>query len=77
MSSSASCRRWAKVAVASPARIVWQKASIPLATAEFEPLLGGGFQLALLGEQRGAPAVQVLAFALELGQRDDLGQVGI
>ena len=32
--------------------------------AEFEPLPGGGVQLALLGEQRGAAAVQVLALAV-------------
>ena len=33
MSSSASCRRCSKVAVARPARTVWQNASIPSATA--------------------------------------------
>jgi Transposase DDE domain len=44
---------------------------------EFEPLPGRGVQLALLGEQGGVPAVQVLAFALEFGQRDDLGEVGV
>jgi hypothetical protein len=33
MSSSTSSRRWAKVVVASPARTVWQNASIPSATA--------------------------------------------
>ncbi len=32
--------------------------------AEFQPLPGGGVQLALLGEQRGAAAVQVLALAV-------------
>jgi hypothetical protein len=44
---------------------------------EFEPLPGGGIELPLLGEQGGMPAVQVLAFALELGQGDDLGEVGV
>jgi len=44
---------------------------------EFEPLPGGGIQLPLLGEQGRMPAVQVLAFALELGQGDDLGEVGV
>jgi DDE superfamily endonuclease len=44
---------------------------------EFEPLPGSGVQLALLGEERGVPAVQVLAFALELGQPEDLGEVGV
>ena len=44
---------------------------------EFEPLPGGGVQLALLGEQRGVPSVQVLAFALEFGQPEDLGEVGV
>jgi DDE superfamily endonuclease len=44
---------------------------------EFEPLPGSSVQLALLGEQRGVPAVQVLAFALELGQPEDLGEVGV
>jgi hypothetical protein len=43
----------------------------------FEPLPGGGIQLALLGEQCGVPAVQVLALAPEFGQPDDLGEVGI
>jgi hypothetical protein len=33
--------------------------------------------LPLLGEQRGMPAVQVLASALELGQGDDLGEIGV
>jgi hypothetical protein len=44
---------------------------------EFEPLLGGGLQLPLLGEQGLAPAVQLLAFALEFFQPDDTGQVGV
>ena len=38
-------------------------------SGEFQLLPGGGVQLALLGEQGGVPAVQVLAFALEFGQR--------
>ena len=45
--------------------------------AEFQPLPGGGVQLALLGEQGSVPAVQVLAFAVEFGQGDDLGEVGV
>jgi len=45
--------------------------------AEFQPLPGRGVQLALLGEQRGAAAVQVLALALQLGKGDDLGEVGV
>ena len=44
---------------------------------EFESLPGGGIELPLLGEQAGLPAVQVLAFALELGQGDDLGEIGV
>jgi hypothetical protein len=44
---------------------------------EFESLPGGGIELPLLGGQGGMPAVQVLAFALELGQGDDLGEVGV
>jgi hypothetical protein len=44
---------------------------------EFEPLPGGSVQLALPGGQRGVPAIQVLAFALELGQPEDLGEVGV
>jgi len=43
---------------------------------DFEPL-PGGVQLPLLGEQGGVPAVQVLAFALEFGQGEDLGEVGV
>jgi hypothetical protein len=44
---------------------------------EFKPLPGGGIELPLLGGQGGMPAVQVLAFALEFGQPDDLGEVGV
>ena len=44
---------------------------------QFQPLSGGGVQLALLGRQGGAAAVQLVAFALEFGQGDDLGQVGV
>jgi hypothetical protein len=44
---------------------------------EFEPLPGGGVQLALLGEQCDVPAVQVLASALEFGQPESLGEVGV
>jgi hypothetical protein len=44
---------------------------------QFQPLPGGGFQLPLLGEQRGMPAVQFLALALEFIEPDDLGQVGV
>jgi hypothetical protein len=44
---------------------------------EFQPLSGGGVQLALLGGQGGAAAVQLVPLALELGQGDDLGQVGV
>ena len=44
---------------------------------EFQPLPGSGIQLALLGEQRGVAAVQVLALALEFSQPDDLGEVGV
>ena len=44
---------------------------------EFEPLLGGGLQLPLLGEQGVVPAVQLLALALEFIQPDHTGQVGI
>ena len=40
-------------------------------------LSGGGVQLPLLGCQGGVAAVQVFPLALELGQIDDLGQVGI
>jgi hypothetical protein len=45
--------------------------------AEFQPLPGGGIQLALLGEQGGAAAVQVLALAFQFRQRDHLGEVGV
>jgi SRSO17 transposase len=44
---------------------------------QFQPLGGGGVQLALLGRQGGAAAVQLVPLALEFGQGDDLGQVGI
>jgi Transposase DDE domain len=44
---------------------------------QFQPLSGGGVQLALLGRQGGAAAVQLVPLALEFGQGDDLGQVGI
>jgi Insertion element 4 transposase N-terminal/Transposase DDE domain len=44
---------------------------------EFEPLPGSSVQLVLLGEQRGVPPVQVLAFALGFGQPEDLGEVGV
>ncbi|MFZ0192771.1 MAG: transposase, partial [Streptosporangiaceae bacterium] len=45
--------------------------------AEFQLLPGCGIQLALLGEQRAAAAVQVLALAVQLGKGDDLGEVGV
>jgi hypothetical protein len=35
---------------------------------EFQPLLGSGVQLVLLGLERGAAAVQFLPFAFQLGQ---------
>ena len=44
---------------------------------QFQPLRGGGVQLALLGRQGGAAAVQLVPLALEFGQGDDLGQVGV
>ena len=44
---------------------------------QFEALPCGGVQLALLGEQGGVPTVQVLTFAVEFGQGDDLGEVGV
>ena len=44
---------------------------------QFQPLAGGGVQLALLGHQGGAAAVQLVPLALEFGQGDDLGQVGV
>jgi hypothetical protein len=44
---------------------------------QFQLLPGGGVQLPLLGRQGGVAAVQLLSLALELGQIDDLGQVGI
>ena len=45
--------------------------------AEFQLLPGRGIELALLGEQRVAAAVQVLALAVQLGKGDDLGEVGV
>ena len=45
--------------------------------AEFQLLPGRGVQLALLGEQGVAAAVQVLALAVQLGKGDDLGEVGV
>jgi SRSO17 transposase len=44
---------------------------------QFQPLAGGGVQLALLGRQGGAAAVQLIPLALEFGQGDHLGQVGV
>jgi hypothetical protein len=44
---------------------------------EFQLLPGGGIELTLLGEQRAAAAVQVLALAVQLGKGDDLGEVGV
>ena len=44
---------------------------------QFQPLSGGGVQLALLGRQGGAATVQLVPLALEFSQGDDLGQVGI
>ena len=45
--------------------------------AEFQPQPRRGIQLALLGEQRGAAAVQFLPLAFQLRQRDHLGEVGV
>jgi hypothetical protein len=45
--------------------------------AEFQPLLGQGVQLALLAQQRRLAPVQLLPLALELGEPEHLGQVGI
>ena len=45
--------------------------------AEFEPLPGRGVQLALLGEQRVAAAVQFLALTFQLRQCDHLGEVSV
>jgi len=45
--------------------------------AELQPLAGGGVQLPLLGGQGGVAPVQVFSLALEFGQPDDLGQVGV
>ena len=44
---------------------------------QFQPLSGGGVQLPLPGRQGGAAAVQLVPLALEFGQGDDLGQVGV
>ena len=44
---------------------------------QFQALFSGGVQLALLGEQGGLATVQFFAFALEFGQSDDLGEVGV
>jgi hypothetical protein len=44
---------------------------------QFQLLPGGGVQLPLLGRQGGVAAVQLFTFALEFGQGDDLGQVGV
>jgi hypothetical protein len=44
---------------------------------QLQALAGGGVQLPLLGRQRGMAAVQFVAFALEFGQPDDLGEVGV
>lgn len=63
MSSSASCRRWANVTVASPVRMAWLDASIPSATA--------------CSSSRCPAAVQLVPFALEFSQVDDLGQAGV
>jgi hypothetical protein len=46
-------------------------------SGEFQPLLGSGVQLTLLGLERGAAAVQFLPFAFQLRQRDHFGQVGV
>jgi hypothetical protein len=40
-------------------------------------LLGDGVQLALLGQQRGAAAVQLLPLMLQLRQLHHLGEVGV
>src|SRR5260370_6157707 len=44
---------------------------------QFQPLSGCGVQLALLGRQGGAAAVQLVPLALEFGQGDDLRHVSI
>jgi hypothetical protein len=75
--SNSDSRRWAKLAVASCARTVWQNAWTPSATARSQPLLGDGVQLALLSDQGGPAAVQLLALVLEFGQADHLGQVDV
>ena len=78
MSSSASCRRWVKVAVAEPGADGLAECLDAVGDGpEFQPLLGGGVQLPLLGCQGGVAAVQFFPLALQLGQLDDLGQVGI
>jgi hypothetical protein len=45
--------------------------------AQRQPLLGDGVQLALLSDQGGPAAVQLLALVLEFGQADHLGQVDV
>jgi SRSO17 transposase len=44
---------------------------------QLQPLLGDGFELALLGQEGGMPAVQFLPLALKFSQPDHLGQVGV
>src|SRR5258707_1075452 len=44
---------------------------------KFEPLLGGGVQLPLLGKKGGVAAVQFLAFAFQFGQSHHFGEVGV
>jgi hypothetical protein len=44
---------------------------------KLQPLRGGGVQLALLGLERGAAAIQFVALVPEFVQPDHLGQVGI
>jgi hypothetical protein len=44
---------------------------------QFQPLAGSGGQLLLPGGQGGVAAVQFFSLALEFGQADDLGQVGV
>jgi hypothetical protein len=44
---------------------------------QLEALLGDGVQLALLGQQRGAAAVQLLPLMLQLRQLHHLGEVGV
>jgi hypothetical protein len=45
--------------------------------AQLQPLLGDRVQLALLGQQRGPAAVQLLSLLLQLRQSHHLGQVGL